>query len=564
MKIPTDKVLRLAFYRDLVDACLASQQDRRDRYAEFRYYWLHGASPGQQASPWNRIYPHIELVTSFLYAQDSTRFSIEFGDSVPDVNFSFAAPFQKRLNNKWRDAGADDVFQQALIKALVFDSAFIKMIRRNGSVFPYVVEPGQFGVLREDQMMLDRQEAFAHTYQITLTELSARLEDHPRRTELIAKAQSQVTRRGSDEALPASTPKIILSAFSPNMIGRVSDVTGASTDVPSYSAKMNVDMADMTELWVWNDETEDYQTVTLIGNDAVVYDRQNIFLPRRKDVSPEHGFVQICPTPMDDYFWGIAEVSRLKELQDNRNSIMDRIENLRNKQVDPTMSYSGQGNPEEKMFGQRMAATMISIGMGEKIDTHPPMVPQDIYQDVHENDQAFMEASGISNIMSGRGDSGVRSKGQTTELARLGSARIKSRGLRIETALEKAAHLFAKCMVADDDDPMTATVHGKPVELIPAQMSDDFTVKVDAHSNSPIFVESMKEDAVGLFKAGVITPARFIQLMNPPMKEEILRELKEEIIPAKEKAAAEQQALEQQKAAGKGGGDGGPQLKAVG
>jgi hypothetical protein len=199
--------------------------------------------------------------------------------------------------------------------------------------------------------------------------------------------------------------------------------------------------------------------------------------------------------------------------------------------------------------------------MSEKMDTHPPQVPQDLYEDLHENDQAFMEASGISNIMSGRGDSGVRSKGQTTELARLGSARIKGRGLRVEAALEKAAQLFAKCMVVDDDDAMTAVVDGKKTEFIAAQMSDDFAVKVDAHSNSPIFVESMKQDAETMFKAQVITPERFVMLMNPPMKEEILRDLREKIIPAKEKAAAQEHAIEAAKAQGKPGG---PPLKAVG
>ncbi len=555
MKIPTDKLMRFGFYKDVADSCCASMEDRRDRYAESRYYWLHGAAPGEEPSAWNRIYPHIELVSSFLYAQESTRFSVEFGDSVPDTNFAIAEPFQKRLNHKWKDCGADNVFNQVLVKSLVMDSAFLKINRRNGGIIPYVVEPGQFGVLREDQMMLDRQEAFVHTYQITLTELHARLAEHPRRNELMMQANT-VGQKASGTG-PAQQQKIDLSAFMPNVLGRVNDVTGSSSEAQTYLAKLSVDMADMTELWVWNDDTEDWQTVTMIGTESVVYDRQNIFLPRRTGrypCEPEHPFVQMCPSPMSDYFWGISEVSRLKELQSYRNKRMGEIQQLLAKQVDPPGSYSGQGVPEEKLRGFGIAGSFLSMGPGEKYEEHAPTIPQNMWDDIHENDQAFMEASGISNIMSGRGDSGVRSKGQTTELARLGSARIKNRGMRVEAALEKVAQLTAKCLVVDDVDPMTATVNGKRIEVIPAQMSDDFSIKVDAHSNSPIFVESMKQDAEVLFKAQVITPERFVMMMNPPMKEECLRDLREKIIPAKEKAAQEQHALEAQKAAGANGG----------
>ena len=560
MKIPKDKALRLNFYHEVADACLASLDDRKSRYAESRYYWLHGTSPGDLPSAWNRIYPHIELVTSFLYAQDSTRFGCEFGDSVPDVNFAFAEPFQKRVNQRWKDSGADAVFHQALTKALVYDSCLIKMVRQKGKANPYVVEPGMFGVLREDQMMLDRQEAFCHVYTITLTQLAASLEDHPDKHKLMEAAHSQVVRQQGSGNAPAVASRIDISAVMPNIIGRVEDVTG-STEAPSYLAKIDVDLAEMTELWVWNDETMDWQTVTMIGTYAVVYDRQNIFCPRGKGANhyePEHPFVQVCPNPMSDYFWGVSETSRLKELQDYRNRRMDQIQQLMERQVKPALAYSGQGIPEEKLWGFGTPGSTLSMNMGEKLEPYAPQIPQDVWNDIHENDQAFMEASGISNIMSGRGDSGVRSKGQTSELARLGSARIKARGLRVEVALEKSAHLLAKCMVMDDDAPMTAHVNGKRVELIPAQMSDDFSIKVDAHSNSPIFVEDTKQDAELLMKTQVITPERFIELINPPMKEEILREFREIVRPAHEKAQAQAQAAEMQKAQG-----GKPGLQAV-
>ena len=51
-------------------------------------------------------------------------------------------------------------------------------------------------------------------------------------------------------------------------------------------------------------------------------------------------------------------------------------------------------------------------------------------------------------------------------------------------------------------------------------------VKVDAHSNSPIFTEDLKQLAFNLHKAGAIDKESLLDLLEPPMKQLLIDKLK--------------------------------------
>ena len=52
-------------------------------------------------------------------------------------------------------------------------------------------------------------------------------------------------------------------------------------------------------------------------------------------------------------------------------------------------------------------------------------------------------------------------------------------------------------------------------------------VKVDAHSNSPIFTEDLKQLAFNLFKAKAIDAESLLDLTEPPMKQLLKDKLKQ-------------------------------------
>jgi len=151
----------------------------------------------------------------------------------------------------------------------------------------------------------------------------------------------------------------------------------------------------------------------------------------------------------------------------------------------------------------------------------------------------FEEASGIVNVLQGKGEAGVRSSGHASQLARLGSSRAKKRALIVEDSLEKLATLYLKCMQKYDNTHFT-DMEGR--KFIAEQFTSDYVVKVDAHSNSPIFMEDQRQLAFNLLKAGAIDKESLLDLLEPPMKQLLKDRLKK--MEAKQAQQAQQQAQE--------------------
>jgi hypothetical protein len=158
-----------------------------------------------------------------------------------------------------------------------------------------------------------------------------------------------------------------------------------------------------------------------------------------------------------------------------------------------------------------------------KVEKLAPTIPPDLFREIGEVDLMFEEASGIVSVLQGRGEAGVRSSGHASTLARLGSSRAKKRALVIEDSLEKMATLYLKCMQVYDNTHYT---DGHGLKFIADQFTRDFVVKVDAHSNSPIFMEDSRKMAFELFQAGVIDKESLLDMIEPPMKQLLLERLK--------------------------------------
>ena len=511
MRIPTNPLHRQDFYLDIMEKCMVSKEERRGDYTNLRSYYLFGANPEEPPAYFNKINPHIDQLTSFLYSSETTRFSIQLGASVKPSEHSKTPTLTQALNDEWLNSNADQVFSTALTWALVYNSTFVKLIYNKG-IHPYLIEPSCMGVLREDSPYADRQEAMVQTYYMTRSELYARLYSHPQREAIIKRVVGGVRVQESD--IPDAVNRIVMSQSNPTIYGNVNmELYGTNR----YKARVAEDMVEMRELWLWNDDTQDYQVVTIANPDVVIYDRpgESMFL------KGECPFVQICPVPQYDYYWGASEVSKLVNLQQLRNTRMTEILDLLSKQVAPPRVFSGiSGIMDEKFLaGSHIASDMP----GARVENLAPEMPPDLFEVIHEIDAMFSEVSGISNVLSGKGESGVRSQGHASQLARLGSSRAKKRALIVEDSLEKVATLYLKLM-KNYDNTYFDDINGKP--FIAEQFTDDFVVRVDAHSNSPIFTEDLKQLAFNLFKAQAIDRESLLDLLEPPMKQLLKDRLK--------------------------------------
>ena len=515
MRIPSDPLHREDFYLDLIQKCFVSREERKADYSTLRSYYLFGAAPEESPALFNKIFPHLDQLTSFLYSAETTRFTINIGAEVNPQEHRKIPTLTNLLNDEWLNSNCDQVFSTALTWGLCFGTTYVKLIVNNG-IHPYMVEPSSVGVLREDVPYTDRQEAIAQTYYITKSELYARLYSHPKRDQIVKRVTSSYQPQQLD--IPDGIDRIIMSQTNPTMTGTVNlDLSGMNR----YKARVAEDTVEMTELWVWNDETLDYQVVTIAEPDIIIYDRpgEQVFL------KGELPFVQICPNPMYDYYWGQSEVQRLVFLQSLRNKRMTEILDLLSKQVSPPTALIGfTGILDEKNFALNRAGGLLATDMpNAKVEKMAPQMPGDLFEVIREVDQMFAEASGITSVLSGRGETGVRSQGHASQLARLGSSRATKRALIVEDSLERVSTLFLKLIQAYDNTRLMDTEN---VPFIADQFTNNYVVKVDAHSNSPIFTEDLRQLAFNMFKAGAIDKESLIDLLEPPMKQLLKEKLK--------------------------------------
>ena len=535
MRIPKKEADRLFFVMDLVQKCNISVEQRKTNYNTLRNYFLFGSAPNDSPAAYNKIYPHIDQLVSFLYSAETTRFNIHLGASAPKEEHKKVPTLIAALQDEWLNSNADMVFNDALTWALCYNSTFIKLIWRN-SVHPFFVEPGAIGVLREDIPYSDRQEAIVQKYYITQSELMSRLYNHPKRDEII---KTITLSRHQRTDSPQGVSRLITSQINPIMYGNV-NLDLQSTNM--YKPNVAEETCEMTELWVYDDEEEDYQCITIADPGVIIYDRpgSTVFL------KGELPFIQICPNPQYDYYWGQSEVQRLIYLQDMRNKRMGEILDLLSKQTSPPTALIGfTGILDEKDFALNRAGGLLATDMpNAKIEKLSPNIPNDLFREINEIDNMFAEMSGISSVLQGRGESGVRSAGHASQLARLGSSRAKKRALIVEDALEKVATLYLRMMQRYDNRTYKTD---EDIKFIAEQFTKDYTVKVDAHSNSPIFMEDSRQLAFNLFKAGALTKERLIDMVEPPMKQIIKEDLRKM---AQQPQAAPQQASQQQQQEG--------------
>jgi hypothetical protein len=559
VKIPKDPVERKVLYEDLTRQCLASRSERFEFYKANRNFYLFGTAD-ESGAPYNKIESTIDTLSSFIYSPEGTRFSMHLGTTADESDIFKAQPLSAEITEQWRTSGTHLRFALAAKWSLVFGVMIMKAQWRKNLCRTYLVEPHQFGVLREDIVELSDQEAFCMCYTTTRTQLHADLYGNPRRDSIM----SQIGKGTSSSAsgLSEGMSRLMLS----NPVGGVSGSLAATYGTGggtvegglsggrasyNYSAKVEAELVDMVDLYVWNDDTQDYQIVSMASPSVIIYDRPQKVV----GVAGMPHFVVIRPAlNLYDYFWGDSFAAKLAWLQDWRTEDVANIRNLQKKQSDPPISASGMtGIAEEKLLALRRAGGTLGMSTPTaKIETHAPKMPENIFASLDQIDRMFDDTAGIGHILQGKGESGVRSKGQADLMARLGSSRPKARATVLEESASELATLMLR-NVQDHSDQRFQAVdpsdESKKLTFLASQFTTDYEVKVDAHSSSPIFVEDRKQDAVSLLEAHVIDRETFLDMYDPPNLQVLQKKLK--VLQAKEEKAKQMEM--QAQAAQKGG-----------
>jgi hypothetical protein len=516
------------FASQLVDKCMATRRERVQMYQGLYHYYLFGAQDGQQ-SPYGKIYPHIDLLTSYLYSQATVEFDVAV-DNVADVVYEQAERIGKRTNTYFHSHGVAGAYKQALSLALVWNSSFLKInpSKPKNSPFrlsPYIVEPHNFGVLNESVPELRRQEAFVHAYYVGKDELRRRVSVLPNGADIMRRVSASPV--SQENAFPESIHRIIVAGPS-NM---TTSTTRGIVNIPElfnqlqYKPQSVEDQVEMYELWAWDDQKEDWRTITLAAPGVVVYGRKDI--GNLLGVQGEQPFIHVCANRLHNYFYGWSEIVGLVRLQDWASERLREIRAILTKQADPPKSFSGFGgiNDEKAAAFGYPGSTISDPTPNAKVEFLAPDLPNDLWQEIIMIQNMFNDVSGLSDVLQGKGEAGVRSKAQTDTLAKLGSARIKSRAQTVEGNLEEIGALIVNLMKAKDDHRYL--LNDKVTPFTAAQFTKDFQVHVDAHSASPVFVDDHVQLALALKKLGVIDSLSTLELTKPPKLDLLKQRLKQ-------------------------------------
>lgn len=512
MKIPEGKVDREILYQQLVRDCFASRADRKARYDILRNWYLYGNAETSMPTEYNKLFAHIDLLSSFLFSGETTTFVIEVPETN-EINYEFevekASKLTPRVNQAWHDSNTDVVFNDALNWALVFDTTIMKFVPKGKGQFgSYVVRPYSFGVLREDIPTISDQEAMAHEFFMTKSELiraisSMSSEEQDRILSCLQKPEDAK----EQQMIPAGIQTLVINSTTPDTGEASGEVNVNSLLMQRFEPIISEDGITCYELWVFDDDIKDYRKIVMINGEKVLHDSEkNTFIDN------EVPFVKITPNGFDDYFWGRSEMMYLIPLQEWVNIRIPQIKAILAKLADPPIA--GWGMDEKKLEALRYAGGLYGstdpASMG-KIEKYYPTGSAELFRELMAIDQMYNDMSGIREIMKGGGEPGVRAMGHADMLAKLGSTRAKKKAAILEDAAEKYATLILKS-IRDYDPTYLKTEKG--TNFIAKQLTVNAEVKVDAHSSSPIFITEQKETAIELFKAGAYDKEDLVDAMR--------------------------------------------------
>ena len=558
MIIPRSKKARDNAVDEIAETCLASKRDRDVLYLMRRRFIDYGTNDYTLEVKYNRLEAHIDLVTSFLFAPDNCRYMIAAPRNTDEETINQIEALEDEWNDTFRDCGLSYLYSEAVYWALGLEAMFIKLGWNNArdDLFGKSILPSDFSVYDESEPDLDSQEAFIHTYCLNWENAVQRLIRAGRKSEI--KKLRRYPGQFSEDLPPVLSNLIIDATSGPNLSGGV--LGRASVDFqprPTYTSNSENPMVRFHEIWVWDDNTDDYATfIKADGIDGVLADsRETIEALRKADeklaaerykgesnifgIEQAHPFVPIIPYKRPDYFWGKAHSDILIPLQIWTNERLQQIADLLEQNVDPPKTASGfMGMTDEKMdaFGGPGSYAFDQIP-GAKLEMMRPPVTPDLFTEFREIGQIFLEASGLTEMLMGRGEQGVRGEKQAKKMVMTGSGRIKKVAVGLEESLVKLAEIGIKLIQRNSTNRMK-TDAGQV--LLPAQVTEQrFKIRVSGHSHSPLFADEAKEQASGLFRAQAIDREMLVRMLNPPNADAIIHKLRKRV-------AAEQKEKQQQ------------------
>lgn len=515
-----DKLLKRAL--EIIEQCRVSSAPRA-ALARSLKQWRYTGSPDGNPAILNYMNHHLDRMAGFLFSPADLRYQIEFENHYPPNILKQGEVAARVLTREIERRDIDMQFAEGVDLALTFGSCIYKLMWGYGGVTCKLVMPWQFGVYREDLNGLDEQEAVLETSYITLHDLWRRISHLPDAVGIYKKARDHAKHRSATDAADTYFHQVLLAGTSPvvqtdppflaqpgGLVQVTADPTGAilSPDVAD-------NLVTFHELTVLDDDRQDYTTIQIVEPDILIcplFRRRNLFVP---EYLP-YGI--ICPNKINGYIWGRPEMADLMKLQQLLRDRMEDIKKTMALQYDRLLSFTGFSGMNDEAYDEfRQAGWIANEMQGAKVEDLTPKLPPEAFAEIKQIITFMEEVSGFQNVMSGRGEEGVRAAEHARTLMKTGSPRLRDRALLLERAAADLGDKTLELLAAKSAKAYWTEEGGDEFTL--SQLPDDRRVVVDSHSSSPIYEDDHMQLAAFLMKAGAIDGESLIDLLPVPMKD---------------------------------------------
>lgn len=547
MLLPKNKKELTKFAGELVATCKTSQGMRSAAYKQYAQWVETGRQSGGLALA-NMLYAHVDRLHSHLFSPTDLRFGLDFENHYEDKVLAQADMAARVLTREWERRNIDTVFAGGVREALMYGSCIIKSLANGDGesdvlLSARLVMPWQFGVYNESVTEIEDQEVVVETAFLTKPEVWRRISHLPDAEKLFVKIITG-SNKSEGDGTPTSFFHQVLStmALDTQMTSASSQVPGGIvqlTSGPSYGVmtpQIGVDIFPMHEIWVKDDDLNDYVTIQMFDPDILIapqFARKNLLCP---GCLP---YRVIRPNDTANYFWGRSEVVDQMMLQQLLTTTMDDMRRIMGNQFDKLLFFTGDGLTDE-LYGLARSQGYANLGPGGSVSDMTPKMPPEAFKYVEMILGLMDKVSGFSNILGGNGESGVRSGNHADTLLKTASPRLRDRSLMVERQCASFADLTlsileakeAKAYWTEDDKTETG-------EFLLSQLPDDRRVMVDSHSSSPVYEDDLQQKVAFGIKSGFIGGDSAIELLRFP-EADLLKGRFKKMEEAKAKAAEQE------------------------
>lgn len=534
MWLPENRAKLAAKAIQIKDQCRVSTGKRLSQSHSLRQWYLMGSNDGSM-SIYNKLIEHIPRLSGYLYSAQDLEFQAAFENLYDKLVYAQGDMSARVLTREWERRDIDILYGHGLTESLVYGACIPKALWHNGGMSSRLIMPWCFGVYREDQNDLRKQEAVCESTYITTHELWRRIQHLPDAASLFKRAVQHSRKNSAGDYDESYFHNVVLAGTQIQSQGQFSNQPGGFVDIAAdYSVAalaptVSAGLVAFHEIWVWDDSRADFTTIQMVEPDILIcplYKRTNLFVEGSQSLP--YGLIQ--PNRTEGYFWGRSELMPLMKLQAMlRDGLID-IKKLMSVQFDRILAFTNFGMNDERYDQLRRAGWISNEESGAKVEDLTPEMPKDTFQYIRDIIKFMDEASGFQPILTGEGEQGVRAGNHAQTLLRNASPHLRNRALQTERQLSDFGHTTFTLMKAKDDQAYWTVANedeSEATEFLLSQMPDDIKMSVAAHKSSPIYQADHTQIAFALAKAGVLDGEGLLDNVTIPNKDryrEVFRE----------------------------------------